>query len=73
MDRLVSIADLPIRLDKLLKLAGMVGSGGQAKQLIQAGLVSVNGKTVLQRSKKIHADDQITVALDPPVKLNISR
>ena len=34
-----------IKLDSLLKFAGMVGTGGEAKELIAGGQVQVNGKT----------------------------
>lgn len=42
-----------IRLDAILKLAGVVATGGQAKLLIQNGGVLVNGEICTQRSKKI--------------------
>lgn len=38
-----------IRLDALLKLAGMADTGGAAKVLIQAGKVRVNGEICTQR------------------------
>ena len=43
-----------IPLDKALKFSGIVGTGGQAKMLIQDGLVKVNGEVCLQRGKKLH-------------------
>ncbi len=72
MMRTVEIESLPIRLDALIKLTGITGSGGQAKQLIQEGLVEVNGDQTTQRSKKIYAGDEVSVALDPAVKLKIT-
>lgn len=46
-----------ITLDNALKLAGIAGTGGQAKMLILDGLVSVNGETCLMRGKKLRAGD----------------
>ncbi|MCA1752820.1 MAG: RNA-binding S4 domain-containing protein, partial [Flavobacteriales bacterium] len=37
-----------IPLDKLLKLARVVGSGGEAHTVIQEGMVTVNGAVELQ-------------------------
>lgn len=36
-------------------------SGGQAHELIEAGFVSLNGQTVLEKRKKIRAGDKVTV------------
>lgn len=49
-----------IRLQDLMKLANMVSSGGEAKQLIQSGEVLVNGETCLQRGKKLRPGDTVT-------------
>lgn len=51
-----------IKLDSLLKLAGLVETGGEAKLLIQNGQVEVNGEVCTMRGKKLRAVD--TVALD---------
>ena len=40
-----------------MKKAGVVGSGVDAKMVILDGLVQVNGKTELQRGKKLHDGD----------------
>lgn len=53
---------LPITLDQFLKQAGIVGSGGQAKVLIQAGEVLLNGSVEIRRGKKLLPGDVITVA-----------
>ena len=44
-----------IRLDALLKLTGLVDTGGQAKFVIQNGEVSVNGETCTMRGKKLRS------------------
>ena len=46
-----------IPLDKALKFSGIAGTGGQAKMLIQDGLVRVNGEVCLSRGKKLKAGD----------------
>lgn len=51
-----------IKLDALLKFASLVGSGGEAKALIQDGQVLVNGEVCTMRGKKIRSGD--TVSLD---------
>ena len=48
-----------IKLDALLKYASMVGSGGEAKQLIQDGEVLVNGEVCTMRGKKIRPGDKV--------------
>ena len=53
----ISISTEFIRLDALLKLANFVGSGGQAKLVIQSGQVAVNNEICTQRGKKIRVGD----------------
>ena len=50
-----------IKLQDALKFANLVGSGGEAKVLIQEGQVSVNGEVCTMRGKKIYPNDVITV------------
>lgn len=42
-----------IRLDALLKLAGLADTGGGAKQMVQAGEILVNGEICTQRGRKL--------------------
>ena len=56
----VIIRDDFIKLGQAMKLAGMVGSGVDAKMLIQDGQVEVNGEVEYQRGKKVHEGDVIT-------------
>ena len=51
-----------IKLDSLLKLCGVVVTGGQAKAAIQDGHVQVNGETCTMRGKKIRPGDSVQVA-----------
>ena len=46
-----------IRLDAALKLAHLVGSGGEAKIRIQEGEVKVNGAVCTMRGKKLREGD----------------
>lgn len=57
---IITIRDDFIKLGQALKLAGMVGSGVDAKFVIQDGLVKVNGLVETQRGKKLHEGDIIT-------------
>ena len=50
-----------IRLDNFLKLTGIVGTGGQAKLLIQAGEVLLNGEIETRRRKKLLIGDVVEV------------
>ena len=50
-----------LRLDQFLKLRGITESGGQAKLLIQAGEVLVNGETETRRRRKLAAGDVVEV------------
>lgn len=49
-----------IKLGQALKKAGVVGSGVDAKMVIQDGLVEVNGEIELQRGKKLHGGEIVT-------------
>jgi ribosome-associated protein len=42
-----------IRLQDLLKFAGLVPTGGEAKAAVQEGLVKVDGEVCTQRGKKL--------------------
>jgi ribosome-associated protein len=50
-----------IKLDQFLKWVGMVGNGSDAKTIIGAGEVKVNGDVELRRGKKLRANDIIEV------------
>ena len=51
-----------IKLDSLLKYAGLCATGGEAKQLVAEGLVQVNGETCLMRGKKLYPGDTLRLA-----------
>ena len=56
---LIYIKDEYIWLGLALKLAGLVGSGVDAKFVIKEGLVSLNGEKVYERGKKCRQGDVI--------------
>ncbi len=57
--RQVTITTEFIKLQDLLKFAGLVETGGEAKERVQAGEALVNGEVCAQRGKKIRPGDQV--------------
>lgn len=51
-----------IQLDQFLKWANLVSTGGEAKSLIQAGKVMVNGEIDTRRSHKLSEGDLVEIA-----------
>jgi YhcH/YjgK/YiaL family protein len=60
----VEVDDLPIELYKIMKIANIVGSGGEAKIMISEGFVSVNDEVETRKRKKIYAGDIIAFEND---------
>ena len=58
----IPIVDDMIRLGQLLKLANVVGSGGDAKAVLESGQVRVNGEVETRRGRQLRRCD--TVALN---------
>ena len=54
---IIDISVEPIELCKLLKIANMVGGGGEAKIVISEGYVVVNDEVEFQKRKKIRHGD----------------
>ena len=50
-----------IKLDALLKYAGLAGTGGEAKAAVQDGRVFVNGEVCTMRGKKIRPGDEVSL------------
>jgi ribosome-associated protein len=48
-----------IRLGQLLKLAGLAESGGDARAVVEAGRVTVNGEVETRRGRQLRAGDVI--------------
>ena len=51
-----------IKLDSLLKYAGLCETGGEAKELVQGGAVKVNGEVCTMRGKKLRPGDVVSFA-----------
>ena len=49
-----------IKLGQALKKASVVGSGVEAKIVIQDGLVELNGEVEVQRGKKLYDGDVVS-------------
>ncbi len=57
----IEIAGDMIRLGQLLKLASLADSGADARQLLLAGGVSVNGAPEARRGRQLHRGDLVAV------------
>ena len=56
----IKLRDEFIKLGQALKAAGLVGSGVDAKLVIQDGLVKVNGEVDTRRGRKVYGGDVIS-------------
>jgi len=61
MTKTISITTEYIKLQDLLKLAGAVDTGGEAKERVQAREAAVNGEVCTQRGKKIRPGDDVVL------------
>jgi len=66
----VEISREPVELYKLLKFESMVSSGGEAKHVIAAGLVRVNGQVETRKRKKIVSGDVVEY-LDETIQVRL--
>lgn len=57
----VLINEEPVELFKILKFEGIVSSGAEAKDMIAAGIVLVNGVIEKQKRKKMVSGDTIEI------------
>lgn len=60
----IEIRGPTIRLGQLLKLAGVVGSGSEAKDLLAFEGVLVNGEPEERRGRQLHPGDVVRVGDD---------
>ena len=58
----VPISDESIKLGQFLKLANLVESGSEAKQLLSGGVVRVNGEVETRRGRQLEKGDVVSVA-----------
>ena len=59
--RAVFVRETPIELCQFLKFGGLTESGGEAKQLIADGHVSLNGVVETRKRKKLVAGDHVAL------------
>ena len=59
MEHIIEINTPFIKLEALLKYAGLVGTGGESKIRIMEGEVLVNGEVCTQRGRKLHPGDRV--------------
>jgi ribosome-associated protein len=57
--REVAIRGDTIRLGQLLKLAGVVGTGGELKRFLETTPVLVNGEADARRGRQLHPGDVV--------------
>ena len=65
----LSVGDRPINLTQVLKLAGWVGNGGEAKALIADGMVRVNGEVELRKRRQMALGDVVQMDGGPSLTL----
>lgn len=53
-----------IKLDQLIKFAGLSFDGAEAKDMIKSGIVSVNGEKEDRRGRKIYPDDVVLIEFE---------
>ena len=58
----VAITTEFIKLDALLKFAGVAETGGEAKEAVQAGDVKANGEVCTMRGKKLRPGDIVELS-----------
>ena len=65
----LNVGDRPINLTQVLKLAGWVGNGGEAKALIAEGMVRVNGEVELRKRRQMALGDVVQLEGGPSLTL----
>jgi ribosome-associated protein len=70
MTERLSVGDDPINLTQVLKRAGWVMHGGEAKALIAEGRVRVNGEVELRKRRKMARGDVVQLEGGPRLTLD---
>ena len=65
----LNVGDRPINLTQVLKLAGWVAHGGEAKALIADGMVRVNGEVETRKRKQMSLGDVVQLEGGPSLTL----
>lgn len=58
----VYFRDEYVTLNQFLKIAGIAYTGGEGKEMIQEGLIFVNGEQETRRGRKIRNGDEIKIS-----------
>jgi S4 domain protein YaaA len=66
----IALTSEHITLGQLLKLAGLVDTGGEARAFLEATDVAVNGEPEQRRGRKLRAGDLVEVAGGEPIRLS---
>lgn len=66
--RQIGIRGETIRLGQLLKLADVVDSGGEVRDLLEDGEVTVNGELETRRGRQLHVGD-VVCAIDTVLEI----
>ena len=69
MEQTLTRPEKKVDLDRLLKLARAVSSGGEAKVMIQGGSVRVNGEVETRRRRTCRSGDLIELDGGPTLRL----
>ncbi len=65
----LTIGDRPINLTQVLKLSGLVLTGGEAKALIAEGRIRVNGEVELRKRRQMTSGDVVQMENGPRIEL----
>ncbi len=60
----LSVGEKPINLTQVLKRAGLVMHGAEAKAMIADGLVKVNGEVETRKRRQMSLGDTVTIEVD---------
>lgn len=59
--RTTAIGDETIRLGQLLKLAGLIEAGGDARAILTEQRVRVNGEVEVRRGRQVRSGDVVSL------------
>ena len=68
-ETVIGIRDEYITLQQLLKMAGVIGTGGEAKYYLAEAAVTVNGDLEQRRGRKLRPGDLIVARGSAPIRL----
>ncbi len=67
--RRIALREEYITLGQLLKVVGVIGTGGEAKVYLAANVVQVNGEPEQRRGRKLRAGDVVVPPGEAPIQL----